>query len=163
MSKPFTWLDLRKHYYNVSDIPLCNCGGCWHYDKELKGFVCEECGKPVPVIDITRNTRPYLVHRTCKECGKQLKGKQRDFCSDNCRMNYNNHKTIYTEDVTLNKYKYMLDDYNTRFTDSEYTQNDNNWDLGESNLLEHRSTNHDRESFYINQELKRIKGRPVNP
>lgn len=152
---------LRKQYYTAFDVPFCKCRGCWHYDKDLRGFVCEECGRPVPVIDITRHTRPLDV---CKLCGAPItqvkNGRKREFCSDYCRLRYKDIKrgNVVNRDKIYDKhYIQQIRDSENRAKETNFNQDDNYWGLGESDLKEHMAKDFIQEAIYVRKEKERLK------
>lgn len=115
------------------------------------------------------------MSRKCECCGKEIPetkgpGRPRKYCSIQCRRNMEFKKridkSIYSYEDWLIKYpKYSQEDYKLRYTDKDlsFTENDNNWGLGESNLTEHPLENQEHEMNYVKQELKRIFSRKPNP
>ena len=155
---------LRKQYYKSYDIPFCECGGTFHYDKTICEFVCDECGAVVKVIDRDRSKKGCSEKKYCKVCGKKLKGKQKKFCSTKCKDDYFNRKrkletlNPLNRDWEEDKRQRMKDELNFN-PENNFYQDDNYWRLGESTLKEHKAVDFDKERRYIKYEKKRLLNR----
>ena len=122
--------------------------------------------------------------KICPVCGKKFKDntrpKNKIFCSENCRKKYFNMKkineTIINPRIYFPIYNYLrnedIDRNNKEFKRNvndkesnqnlEYKQNDKQWGLGESNLLEYPMKNKTQEKYLIKKEIKRIFSRKKN-
>lgn len=107
--------------------------------------------------------------------------KHQIFCSNKCKQKYYN-KYSRKEKSIINPKKYTYEYYPNKNRDEhlktkewqrniadmeknkglEFNQDDNNWGVGESNLLEHRVNDEKLEAYYIKKELKRISSRKPN-
>lgn len=112
--------------------------------------------------------------KCCEWCGKEFedntKNKNKKYCSPQCRrkMEFKRRldKSIYSyEDWMINYPKYKQEDYKLKFTDKDlsFTENDNKWGLGESNLTEHAHEDYSIEYYLVKGELNRIFSRKPNP
>lgn len=123
----------------------------------------------------------------CEWCGKPIKqpgtGRSRKYCSNRCKKAAYHERQKQKclnipEDFLLKNPLYRIEDHKLRFTyqqpiydeeiryggqELEFTENDNKWGLGESNLTEHAAGDKTQEAAYIKKELKRIFTRKSNP
>lgn len=152
---------LRKQYYQSYDIPFCECGGTFHYDKTICEFVCDECGATINIIDRDRNKKGCKKKEPdkCWYCGKPIKqtkgkGRLKKYCSAKCRDSFKNEKR---KNKTLNP------EHNDWFEDrkelNKEFQDDRYWGLGESTLKEHIAVDFDKERRYVKYEKKRLLNR----
>lgn len=155
---------LRKQYYKSYDIPFCECGGTFHYDKTICEFVCDECGAVVKVSDRDRSKKGCKKKEPdkCIVCGKPLKqkkgkGRLRKTCSNKCRqqLSYMKDRNTVQGGYTPfeNEKQRNKDSLNY---DGKFHQDDNYWRLGESNLTEHKAKKNNLEAKYIRKEKRRL-------
>lgn len=135
------------------------CGRCGNYFIGQSDY-CIDCQKQIEIAE--QRIAEYKQGR-CVNCGKLLTGKQRKYCSDECKAEYRrktvNPKLFYDK-ASRNLQK--IKDYNSRGRNWDFNEDDRFWGLGSSNLLEHMSNNVHDEEFYVGKELDWIKSQKPN-
>lgn len=132
---------------------------------------CEWCGKPIKQ-QRTGRSRKYCSNR-CKKAAYHERQKQKclnipdNFLSKNPLYRIEDHglRFTYQQPQYENKESWFTEDEEIKYggQELEFTENDNNWGLGESNLNEHSTGDKNLEAAYVEKELKRIFTRKPNP
>ena len=156
----FEYQRLRKQYYQAYDIPFCGeCGGTFHYDKDICEFVCDECGAVVHVSDRDRSKKGCKKKERgkCWYCGKVLTGRQKKFCSLKCNKLYHQKKN-WNESIIKGKDLLGYFEQKNIDEDLEITEDDDKWGLGESSLNSKKLYNLRDEGKAIKREKRKIMG-----